>query len=76
MFYSILLIVQVISAVVLIGIIMSTTTKHEGMGATIGGKASSSFKGRGGFEDQLQKYTLYAAVAFFTISLLVAYFPH
>lgn len=67
--------IQLLTAVVLIGIVMSQTTKSEGLGGTIGGKAATSFKGKAGFEDQLQRYTMYAAVAFFVVSMLVAYVP-
>lgn len=72
---SIFSVIQVFCALVLIAVVMSQTTKHEGMGGTIGGKAVSSFRGKGGFEEQLQKYTMYAAVAFFISSLFVAYIP-
>ena len=67
--------IQLLTALILIAVVMSQTTKHEGMGGTIGGKAVSTFRGKAGFEEQLQKYTMYAAVAFFIASLLVAYMP-
>ena len=75
MIRALLDIVQVITALVLIAIVMSQTTKHEWMGGTIGGKAVSTFRGKGGMEEQLQQWTMYAAVAFFVASLLVAYLP-
>lgn len=75
MLLTIFKIIQIITAIVLIGVVMSQTTKQEGMGGAIGGKAVSSFKGKGGFEEQLERYTMYAAVAFFVASMLVAYGP-
>ena len=56
---------------VLIGLVISQTTKHEGLGGSIGGASSSSFRGRPGVEEQLSRYTGYAATAFMFLSLLV-----
>jgi protein translocase SecG subunit len=50
--------------------VVSQTTKHEGLGGTIGGRASSSFRGRPGIEDQLSRFTMYLAVAFMVLSFL------
>ena len=59
-------------SVSLIALVISQTTKHEGLGGTIGGSSSSStFRGRPGFEEQLSRYTAYAATAFMFLSLLV-----
>jgi|ADurb_H2B_03_Slu_FD_contig_51_541321_length_455_multi_3_in_0_out_0_2 preprotein translocase subunit SecG len=65
--------IQLLSAVVLIAIVMSQTTKSEGMGGTIGGKSATTFKGKAGLDDQLQRYTMVAAVAFFVLSLVVGH---
>ncbi len=69
---TILLAIQIITAIILIVIVMSQTTKSEGLGASIGGKPTSSFRGKAGFEEKLEMYTMYAAVAFFVASALVA----
>ncbi len=69
---NLLLAIQVVTALVLIAIVMSQTTKSEGLGGAIGGKPTSSFRGKAGFEEKLEMYTMYAAVAFFVASALVA----
>jgi preprotein translocase subunit SecG len=64
-------IVQFLVSVGLVLAVVSQTTKHEGLGGTIGGRASGpSFRGRPGVEDQIQKITAYLAVAFMVTSLL------
>ncbi|MEI6914051.1 MAG: preprotein translocase subunit SecG [Armatimonadota bacterium] len=68
-------IIQILCALVLIVIVMSQTTKNEGLGASIGGKPTTTFRGKAGFEEKLQMYTMYAAVAFFISSIAVAYLP-
>ena len=68
-------VLQIVSALALITLTAVTTTKSEqagggGMGwGTIGGKSSSSIAG---LEDQLTRISTYAAVAFLTVSMLVA----
>jgi protein translocase SecG subunit len=74
-------VVQILSALVLIVLIASQTTKSEQSGAgglgwgTIGGKASSSFS-RWGLEEHLDRITTIVAVAFLVLSVLtaIAYF--
>lgn len=64
--------IQVIAAVILIAIVMSQTTKQEGLGGAIGGKSFSTFKGKGSSrEDNLKRLTMYAAIAFFVMSIIV-----
>jgi protein translocase SecG subunit len=55
----------------LIALVVSQTTKHEGLGGTIGGSANSSFRGRPGVEETLSRYTGWAATAFFIMSLVM-----
>ena len=62
--------IQVLSALALIGLVMMQTTKSEGLTGTIGGKMSSSFRGKPGLEDRLSDYTKWTAIAFFAASLL------
>jgi len=68
------MILQMVSAVALIGIVMSQATKSEGLTGTIGGKAESAFQGKPGFEDRLAEITKWAAVSFMVVSAIVAYF--
>ena len=67
------IILQIISALALIGIVMSQATKSEGLSGTIGGKAESAFQGKPGFEDKLSEITKWAAVFLLVTSALVAY---
>lgn len=54
-------------------VIMMQTTKSEGLTGTIGGKASTTFKGKPGTEEKLNQYTRYTAISFMVASALVAY---
>ena len=53
----ILLILQGLISIALVVIVMSQTTKNEGLTGTIGGNVSANFKGKPGFEEMLQTYT-------------------
>jgi preprotein translocase subunit SecG len=70
--HILLSILQVLAAVGLIGVVAIQQTKSEGLGGTIGGKVTSSFKGKPGFEDRLNDITRYLAIGFFALSILVA----
>lgn len=77
LFANILLVIQLVAALVLVGIIAVQTTKSEqggsGMGwGTIGGQASSSFS-KFGLEAKLTKITTIVAVTFFVVSFLHAW---
>ena len=67
----ILLILQGLISIAFILIVMSQTTKNEGLTGTIGGNVSANFKGKPGFEERLQTYTRYLGIAWFAISILV-----
>ncbi len=71
--HTVFITLQLISALVLIGIIMSQATKSEGLSGTIGGKSESAFQGKPGFEDKLSEITKWAAITFMVISAIVAY---
>ncbi|MHB0911821.1 MAG: preprotein translocase subunit SecG [Armatimonadota bacterium] len=62
---------QMLSAVVLIALVISQTTKSEGLTGTIGGKMSSSFRGKPGMDEKLADLTKWSAIVFFVGSLLV-----
>lgn len=70
--FVILSILQMLLAVGVIFIVAIQQTKSEGLGGTIGGRPTTSFKGKPGFEDRLNELTRYLAVGFFIASILVA----
>ena len=69
---SLLGILQVFLGVSVIFIVAIQQTKNEGLGGTIGGTVSSSFKGKAGFEERLNEITRNLGVGFFVVSILVA----
>jgi len=66
-----LMILQTLAALGLIGVVMSQTTKSEGLSGTIGGKVSASWRGKPGLEEKLDQFTKILAWAFMIISALV-----
>ena len=66
-----LLVLQGLISIALVAIVMSQTTKNEGLTGTIGGNVSANFKGKPGFEERLQSYTRYLGIAWFAVSILV-----
>ncbi|NLH97925.1 MAG: preprotein translocase subunit SecG [Chthonomonadales bacterium] len=68
----VLSVLQVAAAIGLIFVVAIQQTKSEGLGGTIGGKVTSTFKGKPGFEDRLNDLTKYIAIGFFALSILVA----
>lgn len=67
-------VLQVLSALVLIGIVMSQATKSEGLQGTIGGKIdSSAFQGKPGIEERLAEITKWAAISFMVLSAIVTF---
>ena len=69
---QVLIAIQLLSAIALIALIASQTSKQEGMGGVIGGQTSSAFGGKSMWEQQLDKFTKYIAVTFFAISTLIS----
>ncbi|MCC6729495.1 MAG: preprotein translocase subunit SecG [Chthonomonadales bacterium] len=69
---GLLSIVQVALALGVIFIVAIQQTKNEGLGGTIGGKVTSSFKGKPAFEDRLNEWTRYLGIGFIVASILVA----
>lgn len=67
------IILQVVSALALIGIVMSQSTKSEGLSGTIGGKAESVFQGKPGIEEKLDEVTKWCAWGFLVTSAILAY---
>lgn len=70
-FRNILLILEAVISVAFILIVMSQTTKNEGLTGTIGGQTSANFKGKPGFEEHLQNYTRYLGIAWIAVAILV-----
>ena len=59
--------------VTFVGIVMSQTTKNEGLSGTIGGNVTSNFKGKPGYEEHVKSITLYLGISWFVLSMLVAF---
>lgn len=70
--HLLLSIAQMLLALGVIIIVAMQQTKSEGLGGTIGGKVTTSFKGKPAFEDRLNDLTKYLAIGFFVASILVA----
>lgn len=73
MFSTILMVLQVLSAVVLIILVMSQATKNEGLQGTIGGKSESVFQGKPGIEERISETTKWAAISFLVLSAVLFY---
>ncbi len=70
--FLLLNILQIIAAVVLISLVAIQTTKREaGISGTIGGKVTTPFKLKPGYEEWLDKLTMWAAITFFVLSIIV-----
>jgi protein translocase SecG subunit len=63
--------VQVISTVALIAFVAFQTTKSEGLSGTIGGKMTSTFRGKPGRDELLSIWTERTAIVFFVCTLAV-----
>ena len=70
---ALLMVIQGLAAVGMVIVILMQTTKSEGLTGTIGGKASTTFKGKPGTEEKLNTYTRWTAITFMVASALVAY---
>ena len=69
----ILIAIQVVAAIGMIIVILMQTTKSEGLSGTIGGKATTTFRGKPGTEEKLSQYTKWTAITFMVASALVFY---
>ncbi len=65
-----LLVLQFLISIAFILIVMSQTTKNEGLTGTIGGNMSPNFKGKPGREEQLQLLTRYLGIAWFVVGII------
>lgn len=71
--YSIIIIIQVLSALTIIGLVLLQHGKGADMGAAFGSGASGSLFGATGSSNFLSKSTAVAAVVFFVATLIMAY---
>lgn len=78
--FNLIVIVQVISALAIIGLVLVQHGKGADMGAAFGSGASGSLFGASGSSNFLSKSTAVAAAVFFASTLTLAYFgsnrPH
>lgn len=63
---------QVISALLLMGVVLMQESKNEGLTGQIGTTIVSSFKGKAGKEEKLVEATRNLAIIFFVLSIIVA----
>jgi len=66
-----LLVLQCLISLAFVVIVMSQTTKNEGLTGTIGNNMQANFKGKPGREEQIQALTLQLGVAWGVVSILV-----
>jgi len=71
--YTLIVIVQVVSALAIIGLVLLQHGKGADMGAAFGSGASGSLFGATGSSNFLSKSTGFAAAIFFTATLMLAY---
>ena len=78
--FNLIVVVQVISALAIIGLVLVQHGKGADMGAAFGSGASGSLFGASGSSNFLSKSTAVAAAVFFVSTLTLAYFgsnrPH
>ena len=73
MLYKIMILVQIISAIAIIGVVLLQHGKGADMGAAFGAGASGSLFGATGSSNFLSKSTAVAAVIFFGVTLALSY---
>lgn len=69
----IMLVILLLLSVAFILIVMSQATKSEGLTGNISNNMSPNFKGKPGFEEQMQTYTRYLAIAWGLVGIVTAY---
>ena len=73
-FYNLVVVVQVLSALIIIGLVLLQHGKGADMGAAFGSGASGSLFGATGSSNFMSKSTGVAAAIFFASTLALAYF--
>ncbi|MGH8855051.1 MAG: preprotein translocase subunit SecG [Telluria sp.] len=74
--FNLVIVVQVISALAIIGLVLVQHGKGADMGAAFGSGASGSLFGASGSSNFLSKSTAVAAAVFFASTLALAYFSN
>ena len=72
--FNLIVVLQVVSALAIIGLVLVQHGKGADMGAAFGSGASGSLFGASGSSNFLSKSTAVAAAIFFTATLALAYF--
>jgi protein translocase SecG subunit len=62
----------IVSAILLVFLLAIQTTKNEGLTGTLGGRVDSAYKGRLGFEGQIQRVTTAIAITFVIFATLIS----
>ena len=73
-FYNVIVVIQVVSALLIIGLVLLQHGKGADMGAAFGSGASGSLFGATGSSNFMSKSTGVAAAIFFASTLALAYF--
>lgn len=76
MLFKIIIVVQVLSALAIIGLVLLQHGKGADMGAAFGAGASGSLFGATGSSNFLSRSTAVAAAVFFVATLVMAYIGH
>src|SRR5438067_6915053 len=74
MVFNLIVVVQVVSALAIIGLVLVQHGKGADMGAAFGSGASGSLFGASGSSNFLSKSTAVAAIIFFASTLALGYF--
>ncbi len=64
--------VFVIAALLMIFLLAVQTTKQEGLSGTIGGRVESAYRGRLGADQQVARFTQYAAITFVIFATILS----
>ena len=72
-FFNLIVVVQVISALAIIGLVLLQHGKGADMGAAFGSGASGSLFGASGSSNFLSKMTAISAIVFFSATIALAY---
>ncbi len=72
--FTIIVVIQVISALAIIGLVLLQHGKGADMGAAFGSGASGSLFGASGSSNFLSKFTAIAAAVFFSATLALAFY--
>jgi preprotein translocase subunit SecG len=69
---GIAIVLQALLSICLIVVVMSQTTKSEGLTGSIGGQVTPSFKGKPGMDEQIKTITIWVSAAWFAVSVVAA----